>query len=305
MGGDAMEIRNLKTFLQVAALQNITKASVELGYSQSAVSVQIRQLEQEIGLPLFDRIGKNVFLTSYGTALLPYARNAVTAALAIETFGKSPQALTGFVQIGITDSLFELLTKQILTEYHARFPKINLELLVDTTVNLTQQLHQGSLDAACIIGDPVSPAQWHIWHRAEVPIVLAANPRHPLSQLTKLSFQDLSGSELILMERDAPYSQRFEDFLIQHQVEYRPFLRLPSAAAARELILEGNFISQLPLYTVKPYVKTGQLCILNLPEWNVHQSVQVILHRSKVITPQIDGFLSQLRDALEKILSAE
>ena len=65
-----MEIRNLKTFLQVAALQNITKASVELGYSQSAVSVQIRQLEQELDLPLFDRIGKNVFLTSYGKALL-------------------------------------------------------------------------------------------------------------------------------------------------------------------------------------------------------------------------------------------
>ena len=175
-----MEIRNLKTFLQVAALQNITKASVELGYSQSAVSVQIRQLEQELDLPLFDRIGKNVFLTSYGKALLPYARKTVTAAMAIETFGKSQEMLTGSVRIGITDSLFELLMKNILLKYHARFPKISLELLVDTTVNLTRQLQQGSIDAACIIDDSVSSAEWHIWHQTEIPIVLVANPKHPL-----------------------------------------------------------------------------------------------------------------------------
>ena len=65
-----LEIRNLKTFLRVAALQNFTKAGQELGYSQSNVSVQISQLEKAVGVPLFDRIGKNVQLTSYGTALV-------------------------------------------------------------------------------------------------------------------------------------------------------------------------------------------------------------------------------------------
>lgn len=300
-----MEIRNLKTFLQVAALQNITKASAELGYSQSAVSMQIQQLEQEIGLPLFDRIGKNVFLTSYGKALMPYARNAVTAAAAIETFGKSPEVLTGSVRIGITDSLFELLTKSTLVKYHARFPRVDLELLVDTTVNLTQQLQQGSIDAACIIDDPVAPSDWHIWHQTEVPIVLVANSKHPLSQQPSVSLQDLAGTELIMMERDAPYSKRLESVLAQHHVAYRPFLRQPSATTARELILEEDFISLLPLYTVRSYVKAGRLCILNVPEWELCQSVQMILHRSKVVTPQIDGFLSELRTALAKVLTSD
>lgn len=297
-----MEIRNLKTFLHAAALQNITKASVELGYSQSAVSVQIRQLEQEIGLPLFDRIGKNVFLTSYGRALLPYARKAVTAAMDIENFSKSPETLTGSVRIGITDSLFELLMKSILLKYHDRFPRVSLELLVDTTVNLTQQLEQSSIDAACIIDDQVSPADWHIWYAMDIPIVLAANPKHPLSEQADVTLQDLSGSELIMMERDAPYSKRFESILTKHNVEYRPFLRIPSANTARELILEENFISLLPLYTVQSYVNEGKLCIINVPEWSLSQSVQMILHRSKVITPQIEGFLSELRTALESIL---
>ena len=82
-----MEIRNLNTFLLAASLQNITKAAAELGYSQSAVSVQIRQLEQELGQRLFDRIGKNVYLTDFGRSLVPYARSAVAAVAAVENFG--------------------------------------------------------------------------------------------------------------------------------------------------------------------------------------------------------------------------
>ena len=68
-----MELRNLKTFLRVAALKNFTAAGVELGYSQANISAQIKQLEREVGAPLFDRIGRTVSLTQYGEALLPYA----------------------------------------------------------------------------------------------------------------------------------------------------------------------------------------------------------------------------------------
>ena len=124
-----MEIRNLNTFLHVAALENVTKAGTELGYSQSAVSVQIRQLEQELGRPLFDRIGKNVYLTDFGRALVPYARNAVAAAAAVENFGKSDAVLGGTVRIGITDSLFELLMRALLPAYHARFHREMIESL--------------------------------------------------------------------------------------------------------------------------------------------------------------------------------
>ena len=70
-GGSAVEIRNLNTFLKIASLRNFTRAAKELGYSQSNVSAQIRQLEQEIGGPLFNRTGRSISLTQYGEALLP------------------------------------------------------------------------------------------------------------------------------------------------------------------------------------------------------------------------------------------
>ena len=300
-----MEIRNLKTFLQVATLENVTQAAKELGYSQSAVSVHIHKLEQELGLPLFDRIGKNVQLTDYGKALIPYARDAVKATMALEAFGQAPEMMPGFLKIGITDSLFDLLLKKSLIHYHDRFPKVTLELSVDTTANLTQALQQGSIDAACIIADPVSPTDWQIWHQIAVPIVLAANPRHPFSKRESISLADLAGSQMIMMERDAPYSQYFEKLLARHNIEYSPFLRIPSANAAKELILEEEFISLLPFYTVRSYVLRGELCVLNIPEWQLNQSVQILLHRNKWITPQIEGFLSELRTSLEAVLGEE
>ena len=223
-----MEIRNLNTFLHAASLQNITRAAAELGYSQSAVSVQIRQLEQELGMPLFDRIGKNVYLTDFGRSLVPYARSAVAAVAAVENFGKSDAVLGGAIRVGITDSLFELLMKPLLPAYHARFPKVRVELLVDTTVNLTQLLQQ---------------------------------------------------------------------------VECEPFLRLPSASAARDLLLGGSYLSLLPWYTVRADVEAGRLKLLSVTGWDITQSVQMVLHRSKVLTPQIEGFLSELSRALADALT--
>lgn len=122
-----MELRNLNTFLRVAALQNFTRASQELGYSQSNVSAQIKQPEQELSHPLFDRIGRNVFLTSYGEGLLPYARQAVSTILQMENFMKSEAAPVGTLRIGITDSLSELQLNDALLRFHRRFPMMKPE----------------------------------------------------------------------------------------------------------------------------------------------------------------------------------
>ena len=112
-----MEIRNLTTFLKVAALRNFTRAAKELGYSQSNVSAQILQLEQEVGAPLFDRIGKQVRLTQFGEELLPHAQELCSTAAEMENMFRSEAFLGGTVRIGMTDSLAELPLEN--TDYSA------------------------------------------------------------------------------------------------------------------------------------------------------------------------------------------
>ena len=205
-----MEIRNLNAFLKVAASKNFTQAARDLGYAQSNISAQIAQLEQELGVPLFNRIGRQVSLTQFGEELLPYAQELCSTAIEIENLHKSEAFLGGTVRFGMTDSISELFPEDSFLSYHHRFPRVHLEIMLDTTARLLERLRNGELDAICVITDPLPAAEWKIRKEIQVPIVAVANPALPISKKKSVSLGELAGQKLVLMERDAPYSIRFE-----------------------------------------------------------------------------------------------
>ena len=297
-----MEIRNLNAFLKVAALKNFTQAARELGYAQSNISAQIAQLEQELGVPLFNRIGRQVSLTQYGEELLPYAQELCSTAVKIDNLHKSEQFLGGTVRIGMTDSISELFLEESFLAYHRRFPHVRLEIVLDTTARLLDRLRNGELDVVCVITDPLPVTEWTIWKEKQVPVAAVANPDLALSKKKTVSLKELAGQNLVLMERDAPYSIQFERELLQRHLECKPVFRLQSAQTALRVVMKGKFATILPLYSVKAAAELGQVTVLNMPEWECRQSVQTVLHQSKVLTPQISGFLEELEKALENIL---
>lgn len=298
-----MEIRNLNTFLLVASLQNFTKASQELGYSQSNVSAQIKQLEQEVGVPLFDRIGKNVILTAYGQQLVPYAHQIVSTALKIENSLKDEASIQGTIRIGMVESLFTLLLEDAFLAYHRRFPKVYMDLTVDASATLKVSLQHGQLDAACLIDDPLPSTQWMVWDYIDVPVVVVANSAHPLARQQRVTLSELSRQEWILMETSASYSIGFQNLMAAEHLEINPVLKLQSAQTACRLVEQAPFLSVLPLYCVKASVDKGLLTILPVEQWNQTQRVQLVLHRSKVLTPQLKGFLESLCHVLHHTVS--
>lgn len=298
-----MEIRNLKTFLMVASLHNFTHAAHQLGYSQSNVSTQIQQLEQEIGATLFNRIGRSVTLTQFGEALLPYAQELTTIAVKMENLMKSEELLGGTVRIGMTDSLSELLLEDAFISYHSRFPKVKLEIALDTTSMLIERLKTGQLDAACIITNPLQHTEWLVWKELEVPIVIVANAMMPIAQKKTVSLKELAACELVLMETLAPYSLEFETVMAQHRLPCEPVFRLQSADTACRLVERAAFASVLPLYTVKKAASDGKITILDVPQWSHYQSIQMVLHRSTAVTPQVEGILEELSIILDTALA--
>ncbi len=297
-----MEIRNLNAFLKVASLKNFTQAAKELGYAQSNISAQIAQLEQELGVPLFNRIGRKVSLTQFGEELLPYAEDLCSTAVRIENLHKSEGRLGGTVRIGTTDSISELFVEESFLAYHRRFPHVRLEIVLDTTARLLERLRKGELDAACVITDPLPATEWRIRKEIWVPIVAAANPSLPIAEKKSVSLDELAGQDLVLMERDAPYSIRFEQELLRHHLECTPVFRLQSAQTALRVVIRDAFVTVLPLYSVNAAAIKKQVTILNIPEWQCRQSVQTVLHHGKILTPQICGFLEELEKTLDSIL---
>lgn len=136
-----MEIRHLYTFLQVASMENFTQAGHVLGYSQSNVSAQIQQLEDEIGVQLFDRVGRGVTLTQYGKELIPYAHRIVSISAEMGNFLKSELKMSGTLRVGMVESLFDVCFEPFMLRYCERFPEMKIDLTVDATATL-QELMQ-------------------------------------------------------------------------------------------------------------------------------------------------------------------
>lgn len=294
-----MEIRNLNIFLQIVSTKNFTQAARALGYSQSNVSTQIQQLEAEVGAPLFNRLGRQITLTQYGEELIPYAQKIVSTALLMENFLKSDEALGGTIHIGMVESLYEILFEPSLIHYHQRFPHVKVELSVDDTATLKNGMQQGTLDFACLIADPLPNTQWQTWYSKPEEIVIIANPANHLAKQQHVYLHDLKDEEFIFMEVTAPYIVNFQSALAAKDIILHPFLTLQSASTATRLVSQGNFLAILPLYTVSQPAAHGLVRILPIQDFRDTPNVQMVLHANKVMTPQVEGFLQEIRKVIE------
>ena len=135
-----MELRNINTFLHVAELHSFSRAARELDYSQSAVSSQIAQLEEELAVPLFDRVGKTVRLTDAGQTFLHYARTLLTTAQQAKAALQPAPEASGTLRVAIADSLCSALMPPLLARFHALCPRVEVSLRTATTQEMQDLL---------------------------------------------------------------------------------------------------------------------------------------------------------------------
>lgn len=292
-----MEIRNLNFFIKVAELQSFTLAAADLGYSQSNISTQIIQLEKELGIPLFNRVGRQVTLTQWGEVFLPYAKQIAELEYDMANFMKSDEALGGTIKIGMVESVFSTIDKNIFVNYHNRFPRLKIDLSIDCTETLKADVARGRLDVACIIDQKVDQSKWTTEFSIDAPIVLVCNPTNPLSEFGDIPLEILAGQDFVVMEDNSPYN--IYNAFAEAGIEVVPFLKMQNAKVACELVEKNDYISLLPYYVVRRSVLSGKVKVLNSKGFSFNQAVQVILHKNRVRTPQIKGAVEILSEAIK------
>ncbi|MDR7869377.1 MAG: LysR family transcriptional regulator [Tissierellaceae bacterium] len=296
-----MEIKNLNSFLQVATTQNFTKAASILGYSQSNISVHIQQLEEELGVLLFNRLSKKVVLTQYGEALIPYAKQCLSSALKIESLFQNDTVLKGNIRIGFTESTFERFFKKTIINFHEKYPHVSTEISVDATSRLLKQLNSSELDIVILIGVPqnYSNIKHHYIKKSDIYIVASANHPLALKQEEILPF-DLYDKEFILTENTSPYNISFQQFLMEKNIHIRSYIKLQSPEMIISLLKQGSYLSVLPDFTIKNAVSSGELVKLKVPDYSGNQAIQILTHKNTVISPPMNGFLRQIEMVIEK-----
>ncbi len=296
-----MEIRNLITFLKVTELKSFSKAAEALDYSQSAVTVQIQQLERELGVQLFDRIGKNVSITQYGKDFVAYARDVVSAVTRASAFATSNAELTGTVRVGTLDSLMTASFADIMPAFHRRFPHVLANIHGDNVARLKELLVKNELALIYTLDDQLPDTQFIKVFEAEEDIVIVTNAENPLARRADVRLADLIGMPFVLMNRNNAYRDQFDRELASHGLSVDPICELESDVLALRLVCENaDYLSVLPRYTVQKSIHEEHLAIVPVRECTMRQYRQLLYHKNKVLTPQIQGMLDTILETAKK-----
>jgi LysR family transcriptional regulator, cyn operon transcriptional activator len=193
-----MELRQLKYFIRAAELNNFTEAASNLFISQSTLSQQIKQLEDDLGIPLFNRLGKRVSLTEAGERFLPYARQTYLDAERSKLLINDLKALkTGVLKIGVTYGLSGILTP-ILIEFAEKYSDIKLVIELGTSQELLQKLEIGSVDFLLSFVDVKNNKQFETITLYESELALVAHPTNKYAKQKVVQLKDLQEIPLVL-----------------------------------------------------------------------------------------------------------
>ena len=197
-----MEFRHLKTFRTVADYLSFTKAARELGMAQSSISAQIRALEQELNLVLFDRVGRRVVITEEGSKLYQYARRIeeMTVELRSELAGNA--MAQGSLTIRVPDTLAAVYMPEVVARFHTAYPHVQLNLINCTDLQLREELNSGRIDLAFLMTDAIHMREVNVQVLKTEKLNLMTSPAHLLATHKKLRPADLAGNTLLLPKTD-------------------------------------------------------------------------------------------------------
>lgn len=235
-----MELRQLKYFSRAYELQNFTEAARQLHISQSTLSQQIRQLEDELSVQLFDRVGKKVVPTEAGSAFYPYACRTMTDAENGRQIIRDLKGIrTGELHVGVTYSLGDLLTAA-LSDFTVSYPGIRVLITFGTSEELTGRLSEGSIDLALSF----KPEGLHeafdtmLLFSSELRFIVHCS--HPMAGLDAVSLRKISGSPLILPARGFATRKAIEDACIANGIRLSADMEINDVQTILRLLRDGR-----------------------------------------------------------------
>lgn len=286
-----MEIRNLITFVHVAELNSFTKAANILGYSQSTVSFQIKQLESELDCLLFERINHTISLTEKGKELLSYAQKINHLTVEFKQNLNKMQELSGHVHIVTPDSICEMMLTENYMDFYKHHPKISLKFSTADTDDMFRILNHNEADVIFTLDSHVYQRDYIIAKEERINTHFVTSANSPLIKKKKLSIKDIIDQPFILTEKNIGYRRIFDEILAKMSLEIHPVLEIGRTDLITSSLKKGPAISVLPDFVTEKDVANGTLAYLDVVDFEIDIWKQLIYHRNKWISKHLDAFL--------------
>lgn len=286
-GGESMELRQIITFVTIIDQQSFSRAADVLGYTQAAVTIQIRQLEEEFHTRFFDRVGKHIKLTPPGQEFEAYAREI------LHQDEKAHKALTGSVSrgyalhIGTQESLLAYKLPALIRHFYIHFPDILLKVTTGTPQELSDMLDHNHIDMMYLLDHSLQDARWMKIMEIESPIVFVASAHSYLARAASVNLKELLALPLFLTEEGFSYRKALDNLFLSNQMEVRPFFETMNTDVIIRLISANQGVSFLPFFAVEESIKRGELALVNVEGVSMSMYRQMFYHKNKWVTEEM------------------
>ncbi len=285
-----MDFKQLETFYRLSSELSFTKTADELGYTQSCVTQQIKKLEEELGAPLFDRIGKKITLTEVGRRMLPLTLQILKMTQNFHRLTEVDITDTRTLQIGVCDSLCIERMPAIVKAFRQNHGNVEIYLKILKCSEFLSELRDNKIDLAYTIGYLNKVPEIIYTGEAVEPIYVLASPDHHLASKKNLTPKDFSGVSLILTEPAAYYRRNFLNDLQRNGIEPKIVLETESIQAIKNLAASGLGICILPKAAACGEMNDGKLVRLDYScDYDIRS--QLIWHRDKWLSPLMKDFI--------------
>lgn len=294
-----MELRNLITFTNVAELGSFTKAGEQLGYSQSTVSFQIKQLEEELGCLLFERINHTIALTERGHELLSYANQIRTLTDEfMENLVKDAE-LAGHINVVTPDSVCDEMLNAHYMDFHDKYPSISIKFTTADTAVMFDMLDHNEADVIITLDNHSYNKDYVIAKEQRLSMHFVARADSKFARVGNLSIKDIVNEPFILTEYGQGYRRVFDKELAKRSLEITPVLEIGRTDIITSLVAQSDMLSYLPDFVTKDLIEAGKLCYLDVADMDIEIWKQLIYHKNKWISKSLKVFIDHVSQSID------
>lgn len=291
-----MELKNLRTFQAVVDRGSYQRAAEALGYAQSTITAQIQQLEEELGVPLFQRAGRRMVLTQVGEQVLVQARELLRAADRLLQLGREGQGLSGSLRTDMAETLLCYQMQPVIQRFRRLAPRVRLIIQSRNCQQIAENVRSGACDLGVGYDMDWCREALEVEQLGEYEVILLASPefRHP-DFITSGQRKPVS---LVTDEPDSIFRRRLEDYLRARDIILDHTLELWSIETIKRCVMSDLGFTYLPRFAAREELASGRLIELEAPISGVRFPALCARRRDRWVSPAMELFMELLREEL-------
>ena len=295
-----MDLHYLEIFNTIATFESYKKASAVLHISQPALSVQIKRLESQIGLKLFDKKGNKVYLSENGIMLFSYTKKIFRIISDLEDAISDTQGYVGgTLNLGGSNTPGSYILPEIIGAFKKQYPKVILNLSIGNTADISHYIHNGTLDIAINGGTCNYNEHIYVEELLSDRLVLVASPKSPYCSLEKITTSKLRDMSFVVHKTDSQLYSFYDKFLQQMGIPENVVMSLGNIDAIKKAVAANLGVSLIPYCAVKFELQFGILQQLNVPNLNIKYPYSLIYNKNKTLSAASKKFIDFIKDSID------